>query len=311
MTIYRILSLDGGGIRGAATAQFLKALEAALPRSIYQSFDYFAGTSTGGLIALLAVNQASTDDCVTLYNADNGGQIMDKSVWDRMVPIYLQTAPKYDGKGKTKVLKRVFKQQRLRSASKPVLITAYDINQRQIVVFKSDGGSESEYNPPVWEVADATSAAPTYFPTVKSSAEPSKWLVDGGVAANNPSMCALAEAIKKGVPLADIRMVAVGTGIPCRGSDDANQTGEASRNWGGVEWLKHGLIDHLFAGSMGAVDYWCKQILGENFIRVNGPLTYARDDIDDVSEGNIFNLRRMGDEWFKLYGKQVSALIAD
>jgi patatin-like phospholipase/acyl hydrolase len=302
-----ILSLDGGGIRGVATAMFLSQLEKELGNKLYDKFDLFAGTSTGALIALnIAANKATGENCVQLYRAENAQTIMDKSFWDEHLP--MQNQPKYDGKGKKKILKEVFKDKRILDVKKPVLITAYDIILRQIVVFKSKGGFDADYNPKLVEVANATTAAPTYFPTVKSKDDPNRWLVDGGLSANNPSMCALAEALKTHSP-DEIKVLSIGTGIQTRGKEKADELGRESQEWGGIGWLTHGLIDHLFAGNTTATDYHCKQILGDNYVRVDGPLEYCKDDLDDVSQGNIDNLKRMGREWFEQFGEDVMGFL--
>lgn len=305
---FTILSLDGGGIRGVITAQFLVQLEHALGRRVFDAFDYFAGTSTGALIALhLAVNKATAQECLNLYSLDNGRRIMDKSVWDRWLPI--ENEPKYDGVGKRQVLTKVFGKTRLVEAKKPVLVTTYDIVKREAAVFKSDGGSNVTAGTSVVEVADATSAAPTYFPTVKTSSDPPRWLVDGGLAANNPAACALAEALKRGYTPAQIRLVSIGTGTPTRGADKGDDMGRASQKWGALGWIMNGLIDHFFAGGSTTVDYLCRQVLGPNFVRVNGPLEGALDDLDAVTEGNLNNLKRLGQSWFERFGKDVGALL--
>lgn len=307
---YRILTINGGGIRGVASARFLSRVEAEYGQSLFGAFDYFAGTSTGALIALhMAVNKASAADCSALYNANNAHEIFDATPWDRLVPVYLQTKPKYDGKGKRKMFRRVFGQKRIQNAKKPVLVTAYDMIDRQIIVFKSDSGDEAGHNPQVWEVADASTAAPMYFPTVESHSKPAKWLLDGGLAANNPSICALAEALKKGINPKDIRLVSVGTGMPNRGVGTARKTGQASQHWGAMEWIKNGLIDHIFAGNMGAADYICKQILDSNYLYVNSPLHNASDDMDNVTNGNLAQLEKLGDEWFASFGARALALL--
>jgi len=305
---FRILALDGGGIRGAATAQVLMELERDLDDSLYDSFDLIAGTSTGGLIAIyLGAKKASGQQIVDLYSADNGRRIFDKSIWDRTLP--LQNEPKYDGGGKSDVIEQYLGDQPILSVEKPILITGYDIISRKIAVFKSWGGSDSQYNPSLREVGDITSAAPTYFPTVESGAEPTRWLVDGGLAANNPAMCALTEALKLGKRLEDIELISVGTGIPTRGVDEADEVGRASQSWGGIEWLRHGLIDHLFAANTSTCEYQCNALLGDRHVRIDGPLTHAKDDLDDVSAGNIECLRRHGTEWYEQRRPQIQALI--
>ena len=301
----KILSLDGGGIRGAITAQYLELLEKDLNQSLYDTFDLIAGTSTGAILALLiAGNKATGKECVELYNAENAKKIMNKSFWDRYVPF--DNEPKYDGVGKTKILKKYFKSKCISDLQKDVLITAYDIVTHRIVTFKNQGSDVSN-DPTLVEVADATSAAPTYFPTVKTQDSPPRWLVDGGLAANDPSMCALSAAISKGIDLNDIKLVSIGTGIQTRSLE--KNYGKNSQKWGGIGWLKHGLIDHLFSGNTSCVEYQCESLLKSNYIKVNGPLQYCDDDMDNVSEGNINNLRTLGKEWYRDTGKEVVKLI--
>lgn len=306
---FRILSLDGGGIRGAATAQVLYELEQDLGASLYDSFDLIAGTSTGALIAIyLAAEQADGEDLLSLYSVDNARRIMDKSIWDEHLPV--QSQPKYDGEGKREVLNEYLGNRRIQDVAKPLLVTAYDIVMRRVVVFKSQRGSDAAYNPLLKEIADATSAAPTYFPTVETSDSPPRWLIDGGVAANNPSMCALAEALREGHALEDIRLLSIGTGTPARGADDATAMGRASQSWGGIGWLRNGLIEHLFAGNTSTCGYQCEVLLGERYVRVDGPLMHASDDLDAVSRGNIQHLRALGRQWYEDNERLIRALLS-
>jgi predicted acylesterase/phospholipase RssA len=294
----RILSIDGGGIRGAIPAHFLALLEQDLGSgAAFQAFDYFAGTSAGALIALhIAGNRATAAACDALFEFETARQVMDASIWDRSLPI--ETEPRYDGRGKRRVLEETFGDRRIQSVAKPVLVTAYDIVQRRVVVFKSAGGSDAAYDPTIAEVADASSAAPTYFPTVETTSIPHRWLVDGGLAANNPAGCALAEAVRNGYAPAEIRIVSLGTGTPTRRSEDGDQLGRDSQGWGAIGWMRNGLIDHFFAANSTTVDYLCRQAIDDRYVRVNGPLTDALDDMDAVTRGNIANLKRMAEAWY-------------
>lgn len=299
-----ILAVDGGGVKGVASAKFLETLELAGNFSLYDKFDMICGTSTGGLIALyIAAKQATGADCVELFSEKNANRIMDKSFWDEALP--MQTRPKYDGVGKTKVITENLGNAHLRDLEKKVLVTAYDIILRRIVVFKSFGGVDCEYNPTITEVAEATSAAPTFFPTVKTSDTPPRWLIDGGMAANNPSMCALVEAMKMGYKPEQIKLLSVGTGLQIRGRDKANDLGERSQEWGSIDWFFNGIMEHFFAANTSATTYHCQKILGEKFLRVNGPLIYCSDDMDEVRKGNINNLKLLGKEWFKEFGNEA------
>ena len=300
----KILAIDGGGVKGVASAKFLEQLELAGNLTLYNKFDMIAGTSTGGLIALyIALKKATGTECVELFSQENIDRIMDKSVWDKLLP--MQDRPKYDGVGKTKVITENFGNVRLGDLEKKVLVTAYDIVLRRIVVFKSFGGTDCDYNPTVAEVAEATSAAPTFFPTVKTSDSPPRWLIDGGMAANNPSMCALVEAMKMGYKPEEIKLLSIGTGLQVRGKDIADDIGKRSQKWGSVEWFFNGIMEHFFAANTSATTYHCQKVLGDNFLRVNGPLIYCSDDMDETKPGNVNNLQLLGKEWFKEFGHEA------
>ena len=154
----RILALDGGGIRGAATTEFLRKLEEKLNKPLHSTFDLFVGTSTGGIIAAaISVLKMPGNDLAELYNHDNGTEIFTQSFWDRT--LLAQNQPKYDGIGKRNVLKKYFGKRLLRSSSKPLILTAYDVERRIPKIFKS----YDKDNTKVIDAVDATSAAPTYF----------------------------------------------------------------------------------------------------------------------------------------------------
>jgi uncharacterized protein len=311
MQPFRILAIDGGGVRGAIPASFLKALEQALGRPIHDAFDLIAGTSTGGLIALYitATGKSAASCCDQFYSPEVANTIMDKSLWDKIAPI--QYKPIFDGLGKTQIAKQVFGTKRLQDIDKKLLVTAYDLIERHIVVYKSWGGENRDKNPLLWEIADATSAAPTVFPSVQG--EDKRWLIDGGMAANNPSTCALAEALKLGHDSKRIRILSLGTGRANHrnGNRDIHGQayGQASKDWGAIGWVTDGsLLDHFFAGSSTAMDYLCRQVLGDNFVRVNEPLNSASGAIDDTSAENIDKLKAEGQAWFDARRDQVLAL---
>ena len=295
---FRILSLDGGGIRGIIEAQVLQNFETEIKTPLYSFFDLIAGTSTGGILTcLIGGKKLSANACVEIYDHKNALKMMNGSFWDRILPI--ENEPKYDGVGKREALNEFLGDKRILDVgdAAKILVTAYDLITRKIVTFKSYGGSDSTYNPTLAEVADASSAAPIYFPTLKSSDDPPRWLVDGGIAANNPGMCAITEALKMGHHINSIKMLSLGTGFASR-NHDSEAIGEESKHWGAFGWIKNGLMEHLFAGNSSAVENYCKQALGDNFLRINGPLVYASSKMDDVDADNIDNLRRTGKEWY-------------
>ena len=101
-----ILSLDGGGIRGAATTQFLSHVEDKLKadhkKSLRDLVHFYAGTSTGSIIALaLATTDMKMADINKLYNFQNAKKIFaENSGWFEIDGI---NAPKYEGQGKSRV----------------------------------------------------------------------------------------------------------------------------------------------------------------------------------------------------------------
>ena len=137
------------------------------------------------------------------------------------------------------------------------------------------------------EVARATSAAPTYFePANLEWASESHTLIDGGVFINSPSVSAYAEA-RKLFPEDEIAMLSIGTGELTRAIPY-----EAAKTWGSALWVMS-LLDCMFDGASKAADHQMHLFLGENYVRLQTPLNYASDDMDDASQGNIRNLKQI------------------
>jgi patatin-like phospholipase/acyl hydrolase len=119
-------------------------------------------------------------------------------------------------------------------------------------------------------------------------------LIDGGVVANNPTACAIAEAMRKDAKVdapTDLVVLSVGSGernrpIPLR---DAQE-------WGVLEWATP-IIDVLFDGSTDAVDYIAQRLVGEGYFRMQTELLAGLDDIDDTSETNLFALEKIASEY--------------
>src|ERR1039458_6358290 len=124
--MYRILSFDGGGIRGLVTLAILKRLEAQIPNLI-KGADLLAGTSTGGIIALGLAAGKSVDEMISLYT-DNGKDIFDDSFLDDIRDIGGIVGADYDQKTLEKILKGMFKDMRLKELGKRVLIPSFNLD---------------------------------------------------------------------------------------------------------------------------------------------------------------------------------------
>ncbi|NET49455.1 MAG: patatin-like phospholipase family protein, partial [Merismopedia sp. SIO2A8] len=199
---------------------------------------------------------------------------------------------------------------------KHVLAVSYGIEKRKPEVIKST--NPTHRNLYSYDVADASSAAPTYFPTkemsIGSQSEES-WLVDGGIVANNPTMCAIAEAKHAwgDVSVDELRVLSIGTGYLTRKID-----GPESQAWGALQWFTIGDILNLLTDER-VVAYQTLAITRPgNCIRVNAELRSqpglpdAPDDaMDDISPKNIGRLKQLGDLWFQQYGDATVKLLLD
>lgn len=317
---YRILSIDGGGIRGLIPALVLAELERQAGRPTAELFDLIVGTSTGGIIALgLTVPgpsgpRDSAQALADLY-VQQRSRIFYRSFWDSLRNPSGLLDERYEASGIEEVLKEHFLDCRLREAVTEVMVTAYDLEKRDPFFFRSRRAKEDpRYDFPMWVTGRATSAAPTYFEPVLVP-----WpsgdrdvLVDGGVFANNPAMCAYAEAqaaMQQGrIPASDLLLVSLGTGQFARpiAYDDA-------KDWGLAGWARP-VLDVMFDGVADTVDYQLRQILpplGDGtprYHRFQVDLDQGLDDMDEISPANMEGLERMARRMLAVQGGELTAL---
>ena len=288
----RILSIDGGGVRGVIPAMVLDHIERECGKPVCELFDVIAGTSTGGIIALGLTcpgrsrkPRYSAADLVGLYE-EEGRRIFPHELFGRIRQL---AEEKYSSSGLEDVLRERFGDTRLKDALTGVLVTAYDIERRQPIFFRSERATESaDHDFLMRDVARATSAAPTYFEPARLAARRPQVdyaLVDGGVFANNPGMCAFVDRYAGRAETEGLLMVSLGTGVltnPLR-YDDA-------RGWGLIGWARP-ILDVVFDGVSDTVDYQLGQILGDRYHRFQTELHQAHDELDDASEQNIEDLK--------------------
>jgi patatin-like phospholipase/acyl hydrolase len=305
--VFKVLSIDGGGIRGIIPAMVLAEIEAQTGRQIAEMFDLIAGTSTGGILALgltLPTDggkpRYAAEDLIGLYEKE-GPRIFSRSVAHRIDSVGGISEEKYPSEGVERVLEEYFSEARLKDALTRVFVTSYEIQLRAPFFFRSERAkNEANYDFPMRQVARATSAAPTYFEPAKVEAEgPVDYyaLVDGGVFANNPTMCAYVEARKileaRGVDFpteTDLLVVSLGTGQ----LTDRIRYDEAA-GWGLLEWARP-VIDVVFDGVSDTVDFQLKELLPRRdglrrYYRFQMELVEVSDAMDDASEDNVRDLK--------------------
>jgi len=241
---FQILSLDGGGIKGLFSAAVLAHLEEDLNTRIVDHFDLIVGTSTGGIIALGLGCGLSPRELVNFY-VTKGPQIFAKGL---MTAVKQVVRPKYSPIALEKAIKECVGDATLGDSKKRLVIPAYNVGKDDVYLFKTPHHERltRDYKVPIWKVALATSAAPTYFPAFVGVDH--LRLIDGGVWANNPAMVGVTEAVSLlGQPLGSIHLLSLGTM-----SDVAHRPDRLDS--GGVwPWCKHGVDIILRGQSRGAV----------------------------------------------------------
>lgn len=290
--LIKVLSIDGGGIRGIIPAMVLAEIERRTEKPIAELFDLIAGTSSGGILALGLVKPGSdgrpeyaAEDGIKLFAAQ-GARIFSRSMWHKIHSVWSVEQEKYQSEGIEAVFREYFGDALLKDSLTDVLITSYKIERRIPFFFKSakardSGEPGSDF--PMWQVARATSAAPTYFEPVKIETDDrSEYyaLVDGGIFANNPAMCGLAEA-KAMYPDGEFLVASLGTGERTQ-----PLLYDEARTWGLRQWARP-IIDISFDGTSATVHYQLTQLLPANrYFRFQTKLTGCNDAIDDVSPTN-------------------------
>jgi uncharacterized protein len=301
----RILSIDGGGIRGILPAMVLAELEKQTQKPVSQLFDLIAGTSTGGILGLgLTKPNAeglpaySAQQMIDLY-LQEGPRIFQANWWHGLQSLGNLTGPKYPAEPIEEVLQEYFGETNLDQSLTPVLITAYEIERRIAWFFKSRHAKDSpQRNFLMRQVARATSAAPTYLPPVKIQAKTGQdyySFIDGGVFANNPGLCALVEAQKMFPKSKEILLVSLGTGF-LTNRIAYNQ----AKDWGLTSWAQP-ILNVVFDGVDDTVDYQLDKILAadqadKRYYRFQVRIDENNGQLDNVSNKNLRELRLLAED---------------
>jgi patatin-like phospholipase/acyl hydrolase len=317
----RILTIDGGGIRGIIPALVLAELEERTGRRVAEMFDLVAGTSTGGILACALTRPGESDgeaggvatarytarDLLGLYEAE-GPEIFDHSLVRRIRSVDGWLDARYDDAGLDAALRRYLDGAMLSDALTDVLITAYEIEERIAFFFRSSRArTDPTYDFTLVDTCRATAAAPTYFVPARvgdGAGARSYALIDGGVFAANPVICALAEVAREG-RLDEVELVlSLGTGSHTRPLPY-----ERVRGWGQLEWARP-LIDVVFDSVADSTELAAARLLGgDRYVRLQTRLEYANDDLDDASARNMAALREEGSRLLKAEAPAVDALV--
>ncbi|MBE7552838.1 MAG: patatin-like phospholipase family protein [Anaerolineales bacterium] len=261
---FKVLCIDGGGVRGIYPAYILKRIEEVFAVRLHEIFDMVVGTSTGSIIASAIAVDYRLKDVVNIFE-EKSRRIFRKTPFSFGGVI----ASRYDRKELEDILKLALGSRTLSETKTRLVIPATDLVSGNVHVFKSKYLDEFVRDTDV-KIADAvlaSCAAPTYFDP-KTLGEASYMLADGGLWANNPSMVALTEAIGKlGLGKNQVKILSVGTGSKQVSYEIG---GVGKKKWGALlGWEGKKLLDMILYLQSVSDTNKTKLILGENYLRLD------------------------------------------
>ena len=288
----KILTIDGGGIKGIFSAVFLAELEEKCDGSICDYFDLIAGTSTGAIIAAALCIGIPAKDIADLYmeNAENIFPLRRK---------YKIFRGKYDSEPLKKALTNTFGEKQVKDCKTRLLIPVFNLTTRKVQVFKTPHAEDLLYDKDelLVDILMATTAAPIFFSPYKMKRGV---YMDGGVGANNPSMLAFVEGLTRcGWNRNEMRMLSVGSveePHPVRGTE------------------KMGLKDALkiqksfMLAECQYADNGSRLLLGEkNYIRVKEEILKGQAGLDKVDTESLKVLKAQGMNAAQTYTERIKS----
>ncbi|NIK03371.1 patatin-like phospholipase family protein [Xanthomonas cannabis] len=309
---FNIISCDGGGIRGLITALLIQDLDQH--SNILSHVACFAGTSTGGLLALALVQDVPISNIIDMYMT-KGASIFESNGWlleqqaqaqQQGVDAALGSGPgffssQYKNDGLIQIASALLGATQLADAKRLVVVNAarlWDAGSGNWMPATFSNGVNNAYRQiSMVDAALATSAAPTYFPPyrIAGTGDDYGYFADGGVFANNPAMTAVAEAIASGLVtnIGEIQLLSLGTGSSPQGIPAT--TISKPLDWGATSWLypwasgsvpAMPLLNLTMDATAELASIQAEQVLAGNFRRANVELQrpYALDDWKHVAD---------------------------
>jgi len=289
----RILTIDGGGIKGAFPAAFLARLEEELGGPLVEHFDMIAGTSTGGIIAIGLGLGLSAKRLQRFYERHGREIFAGRGLWRELRGLVMSM---YSNVPLRRVLDRRFQSRPLGDSRTRLLIPCLNVTQGKVHVYQTahHPSLTEDWRVPAVEVAMASAAAPTFFPSFRSAS--GDIYIDGSLWARNPIGLATVQAV--GLlrwPAHDIRILSLG----CTAKGMNHAFGRAGRH-GKSFWGNR--IPDLFmkAHSSSALYTACTLVGREHVHRINpdpGEHHFAMDDARKVPALVAFGREQAEQHW--------------
>ncbi len=282
---FQILSLDGGGIKGLFSAAILSHFEDDFDIKITDHFDLIVGTSTGGIIALAMGVDIRPKDIVHFYVTEarnifaGNWPASPRRFWH-----WLRHGiwNKYSEEPLKRALRDCFGDRLLGESKKRLVIPSYSIGEDDVHLFKTPHHERlrRDHKVPIWQIALATSAAPSFFPCCQLIYDIR--LVDGGVWANNPIMVGITEAVGLlGISLENIHVLSLGTTDEVKGRPK-------KLDHGGLWQWKTDAVNVVLRGQSIGAHTQAEHLLGKGkVLRINPKAPDKIFALDKLSEGNL------------------------
>lgn len=286
--VFKILSIDGGGIKGLYSASVLARIEEKTGKRLTDHFDMICGTSTGGLIALGLSSGKSAQSLADLY-FEKGNKIFATynlsllryfhSKWQFTKQLFF--FGKHSNKQLRKILEETFGDITMGQAENLLCIPSFNLIKGEPRVFKfphREGNFFMDKDIKMVDIALATSAAPTYLPIHEHN---NILYADGGVWANNPSLCGLLEALQffvgEGKEYDTYEILSISSVSNPSGWASTSRRAKSFRSWG----------NKLFQTSMDGQSFFTDFFLNKIIDNINPKGTYYRVPSPKLSHEHI------------------------
>ncbi len=298
---FRVLALDGGGIKGTYTASVIANLEAMTGKHVADHFELITGTSTGGIIAV-ALGLGLTGQQILDFYLKRGPEIFPVPApgWRGFVAELWRhlRQPKHSQKVLSEAIKKVVGDRTLGDSKCRLVIPAYDGVRGNIQLFKTAHTEhyKQDYQKPALVAALGTSAAPTYFPAYTEAGGGT--YLDGGVWANCPTMVGLIEATAiLGNSVEDVEIVSIGT------TSEPFDVSRRRRAGGILAWGR-GVVELLMQAQVDAALGQASLLMKARMLRIDAVTRPGRFSLDNA--GGISDLQALGEQSARQHEKEIS-----
>ena len=319
--VFKVLTIDGGGIKGLYSAQILRHFEEKFECRISDYFDMLCGTSTGGLIALALSLKIPASDICDFYN-NEGPKIFTNfrkikfagKKYSNGTIKQLLRGGKFPDTKLRESLVGIFGDKKIGESHNLLCIPSYNITEARPFVFKFDhkeGDLNRDNKASYVDVALATSAAPTYFPMAEISAYDNKQFIDGGVWGNNPTLVGYLEALQyfvgKGKEFEKLKILSVSSLSLTGGKPTGLKRSRSFLDW------KDDLFETSFTGQSFFTDFFMRKMtelqdLDVDYVRIpSSEISSSQEELvqlDVATKPALDLIRGKGNDMGDIYRKK-------